>query len=138
MNEAARGFSPCLIAIKSNRKTWESYDSTGMFVWGEHFHLLEPDDRVFQTLRESGQRPIAVCEFETIEQLHSQLVSTYYSVNNPLGGVTVYPRRWTSADVNEFVEMQTGPRMTIRASLQLGSEFCLTEESRNFIRGNHA
>lgn len=126
-----RGVAPQLIAIKSENCSWKSYTTVDEFQQGPHRDLFDEDDYAFGILWKMGHSQIAVCEFANIEQLCGQLASTMYSVNKAWGGVNVYPRRWTSADIQAFIELQTGNRMTVRASLQLSSEFCLTEEFRH-------
>jgi len=124
-----RGYTPQLIAIKSDKASWYSYDSKGLFAWGDHIHLFAENDYAFDILWKMGHRPIVVCEFENAEQLGMHIVRTYESVNKPWGAVNVYPRGWTSKDVIEFVKFVDQSK--IPASLQLSSEFCLTEEYRH-------
>uniref|UniRef100_A0AB39CEC9 Uncharacterized protein n=1 Tax=Pseudomonas phage HRDY3 TaxID=3236930 RepID=A0AB39CEC9_9VIRU len=124
-----RGYTPPLIAIKSDKQSWFSYNEKGRFVWGEHIGLLAENDYAFDILWKMGHRPIVVCEFANAEQLHMHIVRTIESVNNPWGAVNVYPRGWTSKEVVDFVGIVK--RHKIPASLQLSSEFCLTEEYRH-------
>ena len=125
------GYTPPLIAIKSNRSSWQSFEAIEEFQQSIYREMFDERDFVFGILWKMGHQPISVCEFEHPDQLAIHLVNTLHSVNKPWGPVKVFPRNWTGQDIMAFIAMQSGTRLNVAAHLQLSSEFCLTEEYRH-------